>query len=77
MCISKLTTISSYNGLSPGRRQAIIWTDGGILLIRPLGDYKLQTKFILFIKKCFWNCHLQNGSYFVLASMSSVMFMVK
>ena len=37
MCISKLTTISSYNGVSPGRRQAIIWTDGGILLIRPLG----------------------------------------
>ena len=23
-------------GLSPGRRQAIIWTNAGILLIRPL-----------------------------------------
>ena len=29
--------IGSDNGLSPGRRQAIIWTNFGILLIRPLG----------------------------------------
>ena len=34
---SKLTTIGSDNGLSPGRRQAITWTNGGILLIGPLG----------------------------------------
>ena len=27
ICISKLTIIGSYNGLSPGRRQAIIWTN--------------------------------------------------
>ena len=33
----KLTIISSDNGLSPARRQAIIWTYAGILLIRPLG----------------------------------------
>ena len=26
ICISKLTIFGSYNGLSPGRRQAIIWT---------------------------------------------------
>ena len=37
ICISKLTIIGSDNGLSPGRRQAIIWTNAGILLIRPLG----------------------------------------
>ena len=37
ICVSKLTTIGSDNGLSPGRRQAIIWTNAGILLIRPLG----------------------------------------
>ena len=37
ICISKLTTIGSDNGLSPGRRQAIIWTNAGILLIGPLG----------------------------------------
>ena len=29
--------IGSDNGLSPGRRQAIIWTIVGILLIGPLG----------------------------------------
>ena len=37
MCVSKLTIIDSDNGLSPGRRQAIIWTNAGILLIGPLG----------------------------------------
>ena len=37
ICVSKLTTIGSDNGLSPGRRQAIIWTSDGILLIRTLG----------------------------------------
>ena len=29
--------IGSDNGLSPGRRQAIIWTNVAILLIEPLG----------------------------------------
>ena len=29
-CVSKLTIIGSDNGLSPGRRQAIIWTNAGI-----------------------------------------------
>ena len=37
ICVGKLTTIGSDNGLSPGRRQAIIWTNAGILLIWPLG----------------------------------------
>ena len=37
ICVSKLTIIASDNGLSPGRRQAIIWTSAGILLIEPLG----------------------------------------
>ena len=34
ICISKLIMIGSDNGLSLGRRQAIIWTNDGILLIR-------------------------------------------
>ena len=34
--VSELTVIGSDNGLSPGRRQAIIWTNAGILLIGPL-----------------------------------------
>ena len=37
ICVSKLTSIGPDNGLSPGRRQAIIWTNAGILAIRPLG----------------------------------------
>ena len=37
ICVSKLTIIGSDNGLLPGRRQAIIWTNVGILLIGPLG----------------------------------------
>ena len=37
ICVSKLTIIVSDNGLSPNRRQAIIWTNAGILLIGPLG----------------------------------------
>ena len=37
ICVSEPTSIGSDNGLSPGRRQAIIWTNAGILLIGPLG----------------------------------------
>ena len=37
ICVGNLTIIDSDNGLSPGRRQAIIYTNAGILLIRPLG----------------------------------------
>ena len=39
ICVSKLATIGSDHGLSPGRRQAIIWTNAGILLIGPLGTH--------------------------------------
>ena len=37
ICVSKLISIGSDNGLSPGRRQAIIWTNAGLLLIGSLG----------------------------------------
>ena len=37
ICVSKLTIIGSNHGLSPDRRQAIIWTNAGILLIGPWG----------------------------------------
>ena len=33
----KLTIIGLDNGLSPGRRQAIIWTNARVLLIQTLG----------------------------------------
>ena len=35
--VSNLAIIVSDNGLSPGRRQAIIWTNAGVYLIGPLG----------------------------------------
>ena len=44
ICVGKLTNIGSDNNLSPGRRQAIIWTIAEILLIGPLG-----TKFSEFV----------------------------
>ena len=37
ICVGKLTIIGSDDGLSPAQRQAIIWTNAGILLIGPLG----------------------------------------
>ena len=37
ICVGKLTIIGSDNGLSPGRRRAIIETNAGISLIGPLG----------------------------------------
>ena len=44
ICDSKLITIGSDNGLSPGRHQTNIWTNAGILLIGPLA-----TKFCEFL----------------------------
>ena len=35
--VNKINVIVPYNGLSPGRRQAIMRTISGILLIGPLG----------------------------------------
>ena len=44
ICISDLTFIGSDNSLSPGRCQAIIWTNAGLLLTGPLGILiKIQT----------------------------------
>ena len=37
ICVNKFTINGSDNGLSHGWRQAIIWTNAGILLIRTLG----------------------------------------
>ena len=67
ICVSKLTTIGSDNGLSPGRCQAVIWTIAGILLIEPLGtDFSENLIEIPTIssRKCIWKCHLQNGAPF-------------
>ena len=39
ICVGKLTIIASDNGLSPDWRQAIIWTNVGLLSIGPLRTY--------------------------------------
>ena len=39
MCVGNLTIIGSDNGLSPNRRQAIIWTITDLLLIELLGTH--------------------------------------
>ena len=40
ICVSKLTIIGLDDGMLPGRLQAIIWTNAGILLM-----WNLWTKF--------------------------------
>ena len=54
ICVSNLTTIGSDNGLSPDRRQAIIWINAGILLILPLGtnfsETSIETHIVLYKK---------------------------
>ena len=54
ICVGILTIIRSDNGLSPARRQTIIWTNAGILLIGPLGtnfiDSLIETRTFPFSK---------------------------
>ena len=66
-CVSKCTIIGSDNGLSPGRRHAIICTNAGILLTGPW--WKNFSEILIKIyqfsfKKCIWKC-MRNGSHFV------------
>ena len=35
ICVSELTNIGPDNGFSPGRGQAIIWTNADLLSFRP------------------------------------------
>ena len=42
--VGNLTTISSDNGLSPGRRQAIIWTNAGTLLGTNCAEVLMETQ---------------------------------
>ena len=46
MCVSELTIIGSDNGLSPGRRQAIIWTREWWNIVNWTLRNKLQWNFI-------------------------------
>ena len=55
MCVIKLTTFGLDNGLSPVRRQAIIWTNAWLLSIGPLGtnfsDNFIKMQNFSFMKK--------------------------
>ena len=65
--VGNLIIIGSDNGLSPDRRQAIIGTNAGILLIGPLGTNFSEPLIeidIFSFKKMF----LENGVNFVSAS---------
>ena len=72
ICVGKLTIIGSDNGLSPGRRQAIIWTNAGILLIEHLvtnfSEIFIGIQTFSFKKKHFKMC-LRKGVYSVSGSM--------
>ena len=52
--VGNLTIIGSDNDLSPGRRQAITWSNVGILLIGPLGT-KLSEILIEILRVLFKN----------------------
>ena len=73
ICISKLNIIGSDNGLAPERRQTIIWTNGGILLIGPLGTIfnEILSEILIYFypRKYIWMCRLRNDDYFVCALM--------
>ena len=61
ICVGKLTTIGANNGLSPDRRQAIIWTNAGVLLIGPLGK-NFHEILIEIHRFSFKNMHLKMSS---------------
>ena len=70
ICVSKLTISGSDDSLLPGRRQAIMWTNAGILLIGSLGiqfsEIVIEINTYSFKKmKCIWNFRLRNGVLFV------------
>ena len=61
ICVSKHSILGSDNGLSPGRRQAIIWTNAGILLIWQSGT-KFSEILIEIHKFPFKKMHLKTSS---------------
>ena len=61
ICVSKLTIVGSDNGLTPGRRQAITWTNAGILLIGSLWT-NFSEILINILKFSFQKMHLNISS---------------
>ena len=62
ICVGNLAIIGSHNGLSPGRRQAITWTNVGILLIGPLGTNFSEKMLIKIHIFSFKKIHLKMSS---------------
>ena len=73
ICVSKVYDIASDNGLSPVRRQAIIWTNAAILSIKPWGTYfsDMLSKIRNFSHSRKWTCkfRLRHCGHAVSASM--------
>ena len=61
ICVNKLNIISSDNGLSPERRQAIIWSNAGVLLIGPVGTNFSEISIEIYIFS-FKKMHLKMSS---------------
>ena len=71
--VTHITIIGSDNGLPPGRRQAIIWTNAGILLNGPMGTKFSEILIEIYtfsLKKIHLKMSSENGGHFVSASMS-------
>ena len=68
ICVSKLTIIGSDNGLSPNRRKAISWTNGGILLIR-----SLETNFSAILSEIYIFFNQENSLENVVWKMASIL----
>ena len=70
--IGKLTIIGSNNGLLPGRRQTIIWTNDGIWLIRTLrtnfSEIISEIHVFSYQENAFEKCRLRYVGHFVSAS---------
>ena len=68
MCVSDLTMINSDSGLSPGRCQAIIWTNAGISFIEPkginFGETLIKIHIFAFRKGHLKKNRLRNSIYF-------------
>ena len=65
-------TLGSDNGLSPIRRQDIILTNAGMLLIELSGTNFSEMSIEIYtfsLKKAFEKCRLESGGHFVSASM--------
>ena len=66
--VSTFSNIYSDNGLSPGRHQAIIWSNVGMFIIGPFSE-NYVSKFIYFPSRNYlWKCRLRDVDHFVAIS---------